>query len=115
MQSLLQARDQDTKFIFDEQEVMNIDVSRRIIDELIANRRVSTTCETYWLDGTKLSMKALWKLEDHSGEWIILTAAGAELAKQKGLWIEDEQELVEWLFDWITDKERKIIFKILNP
>jgi len=114
-QSFLQAKQQDTKFIFDESAIMDIGVSRKIIDDRVANQSVSTGRETYWLDGKQVSMKTLMNITDNSGEWIILTAAGAELAKQKRLWREDEQALVEWLFKWITQREREIICSILNP
>jgi len=102
--STLQVREQDEKFRFDETEVMDISISKKIWDNLMAEQCISERCETYWLDGTKVSMTPLQKLEDDSWEWVILTVAGVELAQQRWLLQEDEQKLVESLFPWITQR-----------
>jgi len=113
--SFLQVRQQDTKFTFDETDVMNIGISKEIWDKLMREQCIFERCETYGLDGTKVSIKTLQKLEDDSWEWVILTVAGIELSQQKWLRQEDEQGLVEWIFEWITDTERRIVEEILNP
>lgn len=95
---------------------INLDISipAKLFTELSDNWRLHS-----WIDsmgmGSKISIATLWILEWEMWIWSLLMTAWFYIAHEKGLLQSEEQWLVEWLFSGITDKEREIVFDILNP
>lgn len=102
-------------FLFEEnREKMGISVPERVLENMRKDGVSSVRCD-YQLDGTKMSTRLLKTLEDSYSEGVSLSSTGIYLAKEQWLSQSDEQGIVEGLFKDLTDKEKGIIFEILNP
>lgn len=102
-----------TRFSFSESnDALKVGVSQENIDEFFneypfSKWILSERCD-YW-EGSKITMKLLGHLEGFS-----LNTAWYYLAQKQNLTQAEEQGIVEWLFEGITEQEKKVVADIFD-
>ena len=93
-------------------ELLTIWIWRSKLDELVEDNGLRERCN--YADGTKMTIKTLLTLKWKLLELSPLFTAWVYFAKETWEEQSKEQGIVEGIFTWITDEEKRVIFDIYD-